>query len=65
MMKALVSWDIKPHRLVKTDVSDERNAAICSIKMEALRFSQASVTIYNPTLRNIPGHLDLHFVLLE
>jgi hypothetical protein len=56
--------DEGPSRLVNTDVSEERGAAICPIKMEALRFSEASVTIYQSTRRNIAGDLDLHLVLL-
>jgi hypothetical protein len=63
-MKVQVSWDITPYRMVNTDISEECNAAICSIKMKALRFSETSVTIYQSTRRNIPGDLYLHLVLL-
>lgn len=63
MIQVQVSWDITPCRLVNTDVS-ECSADTCSIKMEAVRFSEISVTIYQSTRRNIPGDVDIHLILL-
>jgi hypothetical protein len=65
-MKMVVFWAVAPYRLVGTNVLEKIIASIIGVimKMEAVRSSETTISIYQTTCCNIPeySHLQISYL---